>query len=411
MKKIFIFAILLLAFAACATDSPPQIIGIPRAQVVRDAVAEEVTPETPQEFTVFLMRENAEFAKYEPSEGAYLAAWLAPENPIRMFEHQMQKRHAVYVNEMDLGDEIPVSWLLHCIASFATPLLIIHPPTDEELEDIPAADLVVYLAQRLGGFNLPMFIAFFPENHGMTPAEYTLFFRLARNAFLTHAPHAAFVWVAPSHAATANNPFYPGHGAVDWVALPLFANWTPQTEFTDVLASFEQFYFSFHEYKPIMILPLGVSHFTRGDFAYRLNPAAEELARLYTSLQNFPRLGLVAYADAFSLLRAYSDDFSVSIEATLTNAYRAAISPEIFLSELQRAPNSSYRWQRLVHHGYFYENKIFISAETLENELNISLPRQLSEINGSFFADSEKISEKKINVCLSRRVIFVETAP
>ncbi|MCL2225446.1 MAG: hypothetical protein FWB96_10825 [Defluviitaleaceae bacterium] len=404
MKKILL--LLLILFTSCATNNPPQIIGMPRFYAGSGEV-DEVADSKPQAFTV-LYRREAELGRFEPAEGTYIGAWLTADVSIKMFEHMTEKRHAVYVNELDLGDEIPISWLLHCIASLATPLIIVHPPSNSELDDVPVGDLVVYLAQRLGSFNLPMFVAFFPE-HDMTAAEYTLLFRKARNAFHAHAPMAAFVWVAPNHMATPQNPFYPGHNAVDWVALPLLSTWNAQTGYEDILQNFEQFYRSFREHKPIMILPLGVSHFTRGDYTYRLNETAAEIQRVYQSLQNFPRLGLIIYADSFTLNHTYTDDFSISMENILLNAYRKAVSAENFLHTLERTAESNSRWFRAAHHGYFYENRIYISTHTLENELFIPPPRQTTEINENFFTDSKRISGKRITACPDRQVILIET--
>jgi hypothetical protein len=313
---------------------------------------------------------------------------------------------------MHLGNEIPVSWLLHCIASLATTLLIIHPPDNPELDDIPVSDLIIYLAQRLGAFNLPIFVSFFPNGYqDMLPAEYTTLFRIARNTFHNHAPMIAFVWNAPSHTATPNNPFYPGHNVVDWVALPLMSAWNEQTGYRDILRQFEQFYASFHEHKPIMVLPLGISHFTRGDYTYRLSEAAEEIERIYRELGNFPRLGLIVYADAFTLAKTYTDDFSISIETELSKAYKNAISGENFLNILERTTEETARWVRAQTHGYFYNGSIFISHSTLENELFISPPRQVTQINENPFAESQMISDKNIFACEQRRVIFVGNKP
>ncbi|MCL1884199.1 MAG: hypothetical protein FWF81_10690 [Defluviitaleaceae bacterium] len=411
MKKlIFIFAFLFLS--GCATDNPPQIIGMPRLHggFLQDTISENLPEEVgPVAYTVWYKR-GVQAELYEPLDGAYIGAWLAPENTIRVFEYESGKRHAVYVSEVFLGDEIDISWLLHCIASLATPMFVVHPPNNPELDDIPIGDLILHLAKRLGSFNLPMFVAFMPE-HDLMPAEYSLLFRSSRNAFRAHAPMAAFVWVAPEHTATPQSAFYPGHASVDWVALPLLANWSSDYYFTDVLSMFENFYNAFHEYKPVMVFPFGVSHFTLGDYNYRLNPAADEISRLFNEFKNFPRLGMIIYADAFTILRGFSDDFSVSREPVLINAYAEAISSRHFLSSLERYVDKSTRWARSAYKGYFWEGRIYISQNTLENELTISVPRQTIEINENNFVDSRRISGISINICHNSKVIFVENTP
>jgi hypothetical protein len=245
-----------------------------------------------------------------------------------------------------------------------------------------------------------MFVAFYPpETHSMSAVEYTTFFRTARNVFLNHAPMTAFVWISPGYTATPLNPFYPGHNAVDWVALPLMACWSAENSFTDILGRLETFYDSFHRHKPIMVLPLGVSHFTRGDYRYRLNQAGEEITRIYRALQNFPRVGLIVYSDAFTISRAYTDDFSVLIEPQLITAYRKAVENEFFLSSLQREATSqaALRWVRLPNHGYYHDGRIYIPQAT-ENE-TVEL------------TEAQNLPEKIITACVLRQVIFVENKP
>jgi len=218
----------------------------------------------------------------------------------------------------------------------------------------------------------------------------------------------AFVWTAPNHTSTTQNPYYPGHGAVDWVALSLFSTWKPQTEYKNILHDFEIFYKSFHEHKPIMILPLGISHYTRGDYTYRLHETAEEIIRVYEELQKFPRLKLIIYGDAFTYGLSQTNDFSISLEKILASAYKKAVSDNYFLQTLERTPQKTSRMVRATDHGYFFQNKIFISNRTLENELFIPAPRQRKVINENYYTDSQRISEKKITSCSKNQVIVIE---
>jgi hypothetical protein len=403
---------ILLFLTGCMTDNPPQIIGMPRLHggFLQETIAEEREEKGPREYTVFFKRGNERPAMYEPNEGAYIGAWLSPEASIRIFEHQAGKRHTVFVHEINLGDEVPVTWLLHCIASQATPLFVVYPPNDSDLLDIPPIELAAELAEQLGSFNLPMFIAFYPakpEIHGLMPAEYSKLFSQSRNIFKAYAPMAAFVWAAPCHTATPKNPFFPGHNNIDWVALSLLAHWDTVNGYTDILANFEMFYTSFNEHAPLMILPLGISHFTRGDYTYRLSQAASEITRIYKALRSFPRLGLVAYGDAFTIVHSYSDDFSVSIEAELISAYAEAVACGNYLQSLHRNSNETERWVRSLHGGYVWEDRIYIPTELFENEFNHSAPRNAVTINNKTFVESRRIPDKDIYLCDERRVIFI----
>jgi len=408
MRILFFLFIFLLLFISCASETPPQIIdgsGLHANELRADDFA---ICDAPRAMPVLHRQEGVGFSMYEPPEGTYIGAWLMPELTIRAFEELTGKNHAVYVNEMNLGDEIPVEWILHCIAARATPLIIVYPPEEHGL---PKPELVLELAERLGSFNLPMFVVFFPggDTTGMMPAEYTLLFRRARQIFNAHAPMVAFVWGAPCYSATTQNPYYPGHNVVDWVALPLFSYWQAETGFDDILARFEQFYLTFAPHKPIMILPLGISHFTRGDYTYRVEEAAEKINHVYAQLANFPRLGLIVYGDAFMLGQTNTDDFSVTGDIALLQAYATAVAN--FLPSINRETGHNTRFARVQHPGYYFENEIYISHYTLENEWGISPPRQSQTINGANFAPSRRISAKRITVCHDAQVIFVENRP
>jgi hypothetical protein len=174
------------------------------------------------------------------------------------------------------------------------------------------------------------------------------------------------------------------------VGLPLMACWSAENCFTDVLAQLEVFYEAFHAYAPIMVLPLGISHFTRGDYSYRLAQASEEIERIFRELLNFPRVGLIAYGDAFGLSRTLTDDFSITFEQQLLAAYRAAISHENFLAALNRSPSDGMGWVRSGLRGYYINGEISIFRE------------------GEPF---EVPPEKIISACAERHVIFVENKP
>ena len=413
-KLILPILMALLVLTGCTTGSPAPIVGSPRTrspgslfQGVADGVYSLVEDQGPRPIPVLYRAGNSRRAKHEPYEGAYIGAWLSYGACLRMFEYQAGKRHAVYVHEMNLGDNIPVTWILHCIAAQATPLFIIHPPISNE-ESTPA-EMVIYLAQRLGAFNLPIMVAFYPaDGHGMTPAEYTIMFRYARAVFLAHAPLAAFVWVATDGQATPQNPFYPGHDAVDWVGLPLLAGRGKDGEKADILSELENFYMAFQAYKPIMLLPLGISHFSRGDYTYRINEAAEGIRRVYNALQNFPRVRLIVYADGFTLSPSNPSDFSISTEESLTNAYKDAISRNHFLSALETNTHAAPRWVRSAFHGYYWEGRIYVNPRTLQDELNTPPPRQSAEINAQNFIESRHLTTLNIKTCPEQQVIFID---
>jgi len=403
---LFLFSLL----TACVTDSPSPITGTPRSRSLEVSSIEppyaytQTEENLPMPIAVLHKTENALHGVYEPSDGIYLAAWLEPHTSMQNFINQAGQSHAAFVHDIHLGDDIPVNWVLQCISVLATPVLVVLPPVEET--DMPIGNKISQLAQRLGAFQLPMFVAFYPasSSHNMTPAEYAVIFRYARALFLEYAPLVAFVWVAPTVNSTVHNPFFPGHHAVDWVGVPLFARRDSYGFAEDVISNFEFFYDSFSPHHPIMMLPLGVSHFSRADHSYRLAEAAKEILRVYQALASFPRVGLVAYGDAFSISPATNDDFAITIESYLMAAYAKATTNSLFLQLLERDAHGS-RWVRCAFTGYYWDGNVFIDIETLNN-ISMPVPRITIEINERTFVELDRIV--RASFCETRRVVMIE---
>jgi hypothetical protein len=374
-----ILLLILLFAAACGTDGPaPQVHGVARSApergLVPRAVNEAEAEAEPIPFAVVFHSDaqDTRHAMHEPPSGVYTGAWLLPEMQTRDFE-AAAGRHAVYAREMYLDEEVPATWLLHMIAAQATPLIIIHPPTGE-VYDIH--DELLSLARRLGAFNLPMFIAFYPAPgntaaNNLPPAEYTSLFRFARAAFHMHTPLAAMVWVAPGYSATATNAFFPGQNNTDWVALPLLAGRT-DGQLPDALSQLEEFYFAWRDTAPIMLLPLGLSHFSRGEYRYHIHDTASELTRIYSALAGFPRVGLVVYADGFIMAPDRTDAFSISNDPDLLAAYREATTLGHMLPAVNRtAPTAPRTARRSRFAAYYFDGEVSIDAATLAEEIRL----------------------------------------
>jgi len=341
---------------------------------------------------------------FETLDGIYLGAWLGRHLPKRDFVQSVGKNHAVFVYEFHLGSDFPTTWVLQNMALMATPLFVVQPPL-EMCEETTIGELISEFASRLGDFHLPAFVAFYPAGGGLIPAEFSLLFRYARALFLEHAPHTAFVWVATDTTATRRNPFFPGHDAVDWVGVPLFARRDEDGFARDAAHDFTHFYHQFQAHHPIMVLPLGVSHISQVDYVYDIEAAADEISRLYRALANFPRVGLVVYADAFGMRTGGgNDDFAISIEQELLTAYRTAITEsDIFVNLLVRNEEARQMWARHNLTGFYYSGA-FIDTEIL-NQLGLNIPRVTIEFNDVTLADIGRVPG--LEFCQTRQAILV----
>ena len=410
LKVALIF--LLLILTGCIADRSPPVAEEPcyrLLNVLEDAFAIEAIAETttPVPFTVLYASDDIGWAMYELADGTYLGAWLGPSMSKPDFEAMIEKKHAIFALEITVGDDFPTTWILQSIASQAAPLIVLRLPGSAN-DDFPLAELATF-AYELGNFNLPAFIVFNPHTPGAdTNAEdYVLLFRYARIIFRTYAPMAAFVWHGYGNMTTADSPFYPGHDVVDWVSLEVLAPQGSEGFTNDIMEYLTPFYLSFQQHKPIILLPLGVSHFSRRDYVYRVPEAALEIARVYEALRNgFPRVRLVVYRDHGSTT-PQGDDFSLTREERLINAYRYAISDNHFLGRLEPGNTEGPIWLRSALHGYYYEGQVFIDREILAAKQHRPIPGTTTEINGRVYVDINDIRGLDIEADHVRRVIYL----
>jgi len=89
-------------------------------------------------------------------------------------------------------------------------------------------------------------------------------------------------------------------------------------------------------------------------------------------------------------------------------AYSVTIANEHFLSRLEANVPPSPRWVRSAYLGYYRDGNIYVNIQTLENELAVTPPRQLEEINGRNYADTQLISNLNISYCVYQRIIFID---
>ena len=414
MRLNVVLIFLLLVLTGCfagrsshVTEEPEpcnQLFDAPEDTVAVEAVAEATGPIP---FTVLYAIDNIPWAMYEPAEGAYLGAWLRPDMSKSEFEDMIEKKHGVFAHEMVVGDEFPTTWILQSIASQAAPLIVLRLSGSSD-DDFPLAELAMF-AYELGNFNFPAFIVFNPHIAGLdiNAEDYVLLFRYARIIFRTYAPMAAFVWHGYDNLATTESPFYPGHDVVDWVSLEILAPQGSEGFKSDIPEELMPFYLSFQRYKPIILLPVGVSHFSRRDYVYRVPEAAAEIVRVYEALRSqFPRVRLVVYRDHGSTT-PQGDDFSLTREESLISAYRYAITDSHFISRLGPGAMEGPIWMRSVHHGYYYEGQILIDREVLTARRHRPIPTVTTEINGRTFVDIEAVRGLEIEADHAKQIIRI----
>ena len=410
-----ISAIILFSLSGCALqissrffggESAPedtQVAGVDFTATV-EVVAEAASPIP---FTILYVDLETPWAMYEPPQGAYLGAWLQPHVGKQDFEEMAGSKHAAFVKEHTIGDDFPTTWVLQSIAAQAAPVFILRLPGNYDY-DFPLAELATF-AYELGNFNLPAFIVFNPLSPGASidSDDYVLLFRYARILFRSYAPMAAFVWHGYDNTATPVSPFYPGHDMVDWVSIDLLSPQTADGFYVDIPNELLPFYMSFQQYKPIMVLPLGVGHFSRRDYIYRVPQAADEITRVIGVIRDsFPRVRMVVYANN-GVSTPQWDNFGLMREPDLLYAYANAVGDSHFLERVVPGSTEGPMLMRSHMHGYYYGGSVFIDREFLSSTQRLPIPSSDRVINGRDFVSSSAIDWLKIITDHSGRVIYL----
>jgi len=300
-------------------------------------------------------------AMYEPPSGAFLGAYIkrdATVDSIKAFEADVGVSHAIFAYTMALCDEYPLRWILENIASNKSPFIILNPPEDD---DVYNAQLLAYFAIEAGRFNVPMFINLFPlvGDHGFLPSEYIVFFREARSIFAQHAPNVALVWGFDTQNMIASAQFYPGRNAVDWVHLIIYNDVDANGAFKDFFAYLDFFYFAYQQEGPL-IISTAVSHYTLENNSYFTQEAAAKIERIYSRLQEYPRIKAIIYRN-YNDLHVSGNKYNVNSTQNISEAYAQATATPHFLNHVDnvRQPEATTiriqsPFRAVMRNSYFY---------------------------------------------------------
>ena len=335
-------------------------------------------------YNLYFWTDDYRSAPYEPEEGSYLGANIMKDRVISSdmdsFDELSDKKHALYANDMILGDNYPYLWILECASKEKTPLLTVNPPNGHSPFQ---NDLLQKTAKDAGKLNLPVFIQFYPYKAGMgyDKKYYINFFREAYDLFKKYAPNSIFVWGAFYGDVYDGLLCYPGDDYVDWVGINIVRRISSEEDYIyePIKNELEYFYFSLQKRKPIMIANLSISHFSTTDMLYYKNEAASEISKIYTVIaEKYPRIKAVIY-NSFNEMgydmktgeeRNY-DNFLIDDEEIIINAYREGAGDVNYLSDLRQDVRFSKALMLSPFPVYERNEKYYICGKSLEYDLKI----------------------------------------
>ncbi len=323
----FIF-ILVMGLAGCGSVNLPNenIPDVPLALSVSAAQSEGESLNQIEPYTVFV-QQKIKRAQLEPQNGVLLGAYITEDytidGSIASFENALGN-HALYAIHMTMGQPYPINAVLACVAAGKLPYIVIELPTDIEAFSMTHVDALLD-----DWLNIPTLVNFYPVTgkKAIKPSSYIRFYTEARAAFRERADRAAFIWEYPEKLE-----LYPGTDSTDWIGVNIAAH-SDDTDIYKLLEPLDTAYAVFSREKPIL-LTLAVSSYSTADNQYRVNEAADRLTRLYGVLENYPRVKAVVYRDVNETLAGGSQNYLLTEDAALTEAYKTATQLRTFMRSM-----------------------------------------------------------------------------
>ena len=379
--------------------------------------------------TVLIENNNYKLAKYEPSEGTYLGAYVLQDELInadmKKFEEVTGKKHASYFKYLGYKegsvDEFK-NWMYEVKKHGSIPHVALEPNKglDEVLED----DYLINLAKMFGEVDTPVFLRFASEMNGDwvawngNPKEYIKKWKMVHDVMEKYAPKVIMVWTPFTFPEDSIMDYYPGDEYVDWVGVNVYnvvyhnddINQVATHE--DPLELLDYVYDEFSHKKPIQISEYGATHYTTTDNKYYIDFAVEKINRMYQGiLSEYPRIKSIFYFDVNNLVNApigrRINNYAITDEPKITNAYKSIISNKTFLEDVH--PDKEGQIDKEI---FTLKNKSidifgekYINIKDLESILGGKLLKYNNiikyELNGKVYTfDYAKFSDEKYFVKL-----------
>lgn len=416
-KYIYIFIFIIFMLVGCNSEN--KSVKSEESEGIVDAVVKNM-PVYNDIYSIYIEDSYYNLSLYEPREKCYLGAYILSDKVVNFnigeFEARTGKKHSNYVYHMKLGEPFPLKWVLECYSLMKTPYIIMEA---SDSYNPFKYELLEETAESFGEFYIPMFIEFYPnpQNNNYDKEEYKLFFKKAYDTFKQKASNAAFVWSVDVNGVYDSNFYYPGNESTDWVGINIYKTFDENGEMINIDKNIDYFYYLYQKDKPIMISQLAISHFSSKGHKYFNDKAAEEIENLYLkTLNNYPRIKSINYMDInnmeFSPKNSVNDNFSITDDEKILNAYKNSISNDKFISELSIIDSGEKNKElfKSPFEAYNVENQIYISKNTIIYDLNYKDISNLDEniesiiIENEYYYNLNQLSNKlKFKVDLNKK--------
>ncbi|MFC4779576.1 glycoside hydrolase family 26 protein [Paenibacillus sp. GCM10023252] len=318
-------------------------------------------------------------AKLEPEQGAYLGAYVlqnaAIGHSMSEYNERTGRTHASFFKYVGYGQPFPAEWVEQVKAEGAFPHIAWEP--NGGLLAVKEDEYLRGFAKAADAADVPIFLRFASEMNGSwtsysgNPQLYKETWKLVHDVFEELAPQVAMVWTVLAMPERTIERYYPGDRYVDWVGVNVYNvkyhnnSKSHRADFEDPLDLINTVYNRFSRTKPIQLSEFGVTHYTVTDGKKDNDFARGKISRLYQSLPKlYPRVKAVFYFDVNNVgepnPKRRINDYSVTSEQEVLEAYRQSIADEHYLSGLPAEPAYAGTLPLHTHKEHFtYRGRVF----------------------------------------------------
>jgi len=300
-------------------------------------------------------------AKFEPSSGCYVGAIVERDPRVqgdhRTFNELTGKEHSIFFDYRNYGMAFSDRWA-DALQSVGAAAQIAFEPNGG-LDAVQDGGYLRSFARAAGASGIPIFLRFAGEFNGDwvrysgDPAKYVEKWRLVHRVMREEAPNVAMVWVPNVMPEEPIPAFYPGDEYVDWVGVNFYAvhhhnnSLEHPAEHENPADSLRWIYDRYSRKKPVMIGEFAATHYCRADDQQLPEFSADKLRALYAALPRlYPRVKAVHWYDIDNTTHQVrtgrdTNNFSLTDNETVLNAYRSAVRSPYFLSQVPASGEST----------------------------------------------------------------------
>ena len=334
-----------------------------------------------KDYTISIVRDY-ELAKNESQSGTYLGAYVLQNSTIdfsmKKFNELAQRDHITFFKYVGYGRPFPTDWVNNVKSINGFPSIAFEP--NNGLDEVEDGEYLREFARAAKEANVPILLRYASEmngtwtNYSQDPDKYIEKWKLVHQVMEEEAPNVAMLWAVLSVPEGEIDKFYPGDEYVDWVGVNIYNvkyhnnhKYEPSA-FEDPLDLLNYVYTKYSYNKPIQISEFGVTHYNTTDDVIDHQYAIDKITRLYTELpKSYPRVKAVYYFDVNNMTEYNStrriNDYSITTEPDLIDAYAQAIKDPQYLSEYTPSREGETIQEQFTYRGQLFSHNDVIYAD------------------------------------------------